>query len=100
MGFSRLTHQGAFVRLQAEGGLLGIAFRTVLGDVMRRLCRWSLIATGVALVGCATLSAAAKVMNRRTTRASLAFIPAANAGSLRRAVVRAARSTALAPAES
>ena len=52
-----MTHQGAFVRLQAEGGLLGIAFRTVLGDVMRRLCRWSLIATGVALVGCATLSA-------------------------------------------
>jgi hypothetical protein len=57
MLFLQLTHRGAFARLQAEGGLFGIAFCTVLGDVMRRFCRWSLIATGVALAGCATLNA-------------------------------------------
>ena len=57
MPFSQLTHQGAFARLQAEGGLFGIAFRTLLGDVMRGLSRLSLITAGVTLAGCATLSA-------------------------------------------
>ena len=56
MLFWQLTRKSAFARLQAERGLFGIAFRTVLGDVVRRLCRLSLIATGVTLAGCATLS--------------------------------------------
>jgi hypothetical protein len=54
MSFSQLTHRGAFARLQDEGGLFGIAFRTVLGG---RLCRLGWIAAGAMLVGCATLSA-------------------------------------------
>jgi hypothetical protein len=57
MLFLQLTRKGAFARLQAEGGLFGIAFRTLLGDVVRKWGRLSLIATGVTLAGCATLSA-------------------------------------------
>jgi len=57
MLFLQLTRSSALARLQAEGGVFGIAFRTVLDDAVRRLYRLSLIAAGLTLTACATLSA-------------------------------------------